>query len=126
MENGYRIPDSMPRGEFRFESCRKRKISWLVLLLLLQHRAGQYFVGSKCITAVINDFIMAVNWKKAEEYLKAGKGRKQSVKYAHNSYSDKTHSATSEIKTEVTVLDAKDFRTSVILFHVLNLHMDAM
>lgn len=52
------------------------------------------------------DFIMAVNWKKAEEYLKAGKGRKEKVKYAHNTYSDKTHSATSEIKTEVTVLDA--------------------
>jgi nitrous-oxide reductase len=30
------------------------------------------------------DFIMAINWKKAEEYLKAGKGRKQTVKYAHN------------------------------------------
>lgn len=56
------------------------------------------------------DFIMAVNWKKAEEYLKAGKGRKQSVKYAHNKYSDVTHSATSEIKTEVTVLDAKDLK----------------
>ena len=53
------------------------------------------------------DFIMAVNWKKAEEYLKAGKGRKQSVKYVHNVYNDKTHSATSEMKTEVTVLDSK-------------------
>ena len=53
------------------------------------------------------DFIMAVNWKKAEEYLKAGKGRKQSVKYAHNVYDEKTHTATSEIKTEVTVLDTK-------------------
>ena len=56
------------------------------------------------------DFIMAVNWKKAEEYLKAGKGRKQAVRYAHNVYSDKTHSATSEIKTEVTVLDAKELK----------------
>ena len=56
------------------------------------------------------DFIMAVNWKKAEEYLKAGKGRKQSVKYAHNVYNEKTHSATSEIKTEVTVLDTKDLK----------------
>lgn len=56
------------------------------------------------------DFIMAVNWKKAEEYLKAGKGRKQAVKYAHNTYSDKTHSATSEIKTEVTVLDSKELK----------------
>ncbi len=53
------------------------------------------------------DFIMAVNWKKAEEYLKAGKGRKQSVKYVHNVYNEKTHSATSEMKTEVTVLDSK-------------------
>lgn len=55
------------------------------------------------------DFIMAVNWKKAEEYIKAGKGKKQKVKYAHNTYSDITHSATSEMKTEVTVLDAKEF-----------------
>lgn len=30
------------------------------------------------------DFIMAVNWKKAEEYINAGKGKKTAVKYAHN------------------------------------------
>jgi len=52
------------------------------------------------------DFIMAVNWKKAEEYIKAGKGKKQSVKYAHNTWDEKTHTAKSEIKTEVLVLDA--------------------
>lgn len=52
------------------------------------------------------DFILAVNWKKAEEYLKAGKGVKQKVRYAHNTYDEKTHSAKSEIKEEVTVLDA--------------------
>lgn len=51
------------------------------------------------------DFVLAVNWKKAEEYLKAGKGIKQTVKYAHNVYDEKTHSAKSTIKTEVTVLD---------------------
>ncbi len=56
------------------------------------------------------DFIMAVNWKKAEEYIKAGKGKKQKVRYAHNTYSDITHSATSEIMTEVTVLDSKEFK----------------
>ncbi len=56
------------------------------------------------------DFIMAVNWKKAEEYLAAGKGRKVAAKYAHNTYSDKTHSATSEIKTEVIVLDSKELK----------------
>jgi len=52
------------------------------------------------------DFIMAVNWKKAEEYIKAGKGKKQSVKYAHNKWNEKTHTATSEMKNEVLVLDA--------------------
>lgn len=56
------------------------------------------------------DFIMAVNWKKAEEYLKAGKGRKQSVKYASNRWDEKTHSATSTIKTEVIVLDSKELK----------------
>lgn len=55
------------------------------------------------------DFIMAVNWKKAEEYIKAGKGKKQSVRYAHNTWDEKTHTAKSVIKTEVLVLDAADF-----------------
>ena len=56
------------------------------------------------------DFIMAVNWKKAEEYLKAGKGRKVKAKYAHNVYDEKTHTAKSEIKEEVTVLDVKELK----------------
>lgn len=56
------------------------------------------------------DFIMAVNWKKAEEYVKAGKGKKVPVKYAHNTYSEVTHNATSEIKTEVLVLDSKELK----------------
>jgi nitrous-oxide reductase len=54
------------------------------------------------------DFIMAVNWKKAEEYIAAGKGQKRSVKYAHNIYSDKKHMAVSTIENEVLVLDPKD------------------
>jgi len=56
------------------------------------------------------DFIMAVNWKKAEEYIKAGKGKKQKVRYAHNVYNEQTHTATSTIKTEVTVLDVSQFK----------------
>ena len=56
------------------------------------------------------DFIMAVNWKKAEEYLKAGKGKKVKANYAHNVYDEKTHTATSEIKNEVTVLDVKELK----------------
>lgn len=59
------------------------------------------------------DFIMAVNWKKAEEYIKAGKGKKQQVRYAHNKYDDETHTSTSEIKNEVTVLDVSEFEDLV-------------
>lgn len=55
------------------------------------------------------DFIMAVNWKKAAELVKAGKGRKQAVSYASNRYDEKTQSATSTIKNEVIVLDIKDY-----------------
>lgn len=51
------------------------------------------------------DFILAVNWKKAEEYLKAGKGVKKTVKYAHNVWDEKTHTSTSTMMTEVTVLE---------------------
>jgi nitrous-oxide reductase len=51
------------------------------------------------------DFIAAVNWKKAEEYIKAGKFRTMKTKYAHNVYNDETHSATSTMKTEVRILD---------------------
>ncbi len=52
------------------------------------------------------DFILAVNWKKAEEYLKAGKGMKKAVKYARNRWDEKTHTGKHEILNEVTVLDA--------------------
>ncbi len=62
------------------------------------------------------DFIMAVNWKKAEEYLKAGKGKKEPVRYAHNVYDDKTHTATSEIRTEVTVLDVSELKDICYFF----------
>lgn len=52
------------------------------------------------------DFIMAVNWKKAEEYIKAGEGEKLPVKYAHNTWDEATHTGTHTIKNEVLVLDA--------------------
>jgi nitrous-oxide reductase len=61
------------------------------------------------------DFIMAVNWKKAEEYMQQGKGKKQTVRYAHNKYDETSHTATSEMETEVTVLDAKEFPDMVYL-----------
>lgn len=56
------------------------------------------------------DFIMAVNWKKAEAMIKAGEGKKKAVRYAHNKWSEETHSATSTIKTEVLTLTADQLR----------------
>ncbi|MCR9053914.1 MAG: Sec-dependent nitrous-oxide reductase [Phaeodactylibacter xiamenensis] len=50
------------------------------------------------------DFIAAINWKKAEEYIKQGKYREMPAKYAHNIYNEKTHTATSEMKDKVKVL----------------------
>jgi len=54
------------------------------------------------------DFIMAVNWKKAEEYIKAGKGTKVPVTYTINRWDEATHSAISIVKKEVLVLDSKE------------------
>ncbi len=59
------------------------------------------------------DFVVAVNWKKAEEYLKAGKGQKQKVKYAHNKFDEHTFLTTSTIETDVTVLDSKELEGMV-------------
>ncbi len=61
------------------------------------------------------DFIAAVNWKKAEEYIKAGKGRVSKTKYRHNVWNHETHSATSNEETEVLVLDAKELKDLLYL-----------
>lgn len=50
------------------------------------------------------DFIAAVNWKKAEEYIAQGKYQEVPAKYAHNVYDEKTHMATSTMKDKVKVL----------------------
>jgi nitrous-oxide reductase len=55
------------------------------------------------------DFIMAVNWKKAEEYIAQGKGKKEKARYAHNVYDEKKHSATSTMLDEVLVLDVMEY-----------------
>lgn len=61
------------------------------------------------------DFIMAVNWKKAEEYIKAGKGKKVPVEYVSNKWDEATHSATSEVRKEVLVLDPKELKDIVYM-----------
>ena len=50
------------------------------------------------------DFIAAVNWKKAEEYIKQGKFKEMPARYADNEYDESTHSAKSTMKDKVKVL----------------------
>ncbi|UTW63380.1 Sec-dependent nitrous-oxide reductase [bacterium SCSIO 12741] len=50
------------------------------------------------------DFIAAINWKKAEEYIAAGNFKEMPARYAHNYYNEETHMATSEMKENVKVL----------------------
>jgi len=59
------------------------------------------------------DFIMAVNWKKAEEYINAGQGKKTKTRYVHNVLSETTHMATSTIMEEVLQLDPVALRDIV-------------
>ena len=54
------------------------------------------------------DFIAAVNWKKAEEYIKQGKFKEMPANYAHNVYNEKTHTATSTMKKSVKILTPAD------------------
>ncbi len=59
------------------------------------------------------DFIGALNWKKAEEYLKAGKGRVSRTKYFHNVWDEKTHTGKAEAMSEVIILDPSELKDLV-------------
>ncbi len=61
------------------------------------------------------DFIVAVNWKKAEEYAAQKKGKMMKVKYAHNIYDEVKHTSTTEYGTEVQVLDPAECPDMVYL-----------
>ncbi|AWW00046.1 Sec-dependent nitrous-oxide reductase [Arcticibacterium luteifluviistationis] len=61
------------------------------------------------------DFIAAINWKKVEAFVNGGGGKKMATNYAHNVYSDETHSATSTMRKEVTVVDPRDIPGAVYL-----------
>jgi nitrous-oxide reductase len=54
------------------------------------------------------DFIAAINWKKIEEYVNNGGGTKMPTNYAHNLYSEETHSATSTMIKEVLTVNPLD------------------
>ncbi len=51
------------------------------------------------------DFIAAVNWKKAEEYIAQGKGKMMKSSYIHNTYDESTHTAKSETLSDVMTID---------------------
>ncbi len=54
------------------------------------------------------DYIAAVNWKKAEEYVAQGKAKEWPTKYYHNYMDHETQTAVSEVKTSVKVLTPAD------------------
>lgn len=51
------------------------------------------------------DFIAAINWKKAEEFIAQGKFKEMPADYAHNVYDESTQMATSNMVKTVKVLD---------------------
>jgi nitrous-oxide reductase len=53
------------------------------------------------------DYVLAVNWKKAAEYVRQGKAETVEVEYMRNYVDDETGIAHSETKTSVNVLDTK-------------------
>ncbi len=54
------------------------------------------------------DFIAAINWKKAEEFIASGKYKEVPARYFNNEYDDHTHMATSKEVKSVKVLTPAD------------------
>ncbi len=54
------------------------------------------------------DFVAAINWKKAEEYIAQGKAKEYPANYMHNVYNESTQTATSTAKKTVKVLNPAD------------------
>ncbi len=61
------------------------------------------------------DFIAAVNWKAIEDYVANGGGTMMPANYAHNVYSDDTHTATSTMMKQVRVVNPIDVPGAVFL-----------
>ncbi len=54
------------------------------------------------------DFILAINWKKAEEYLAEGNFKEMDAQYTHNVYDESSHQAHSTLKERVRILYPSD------------------
>ena len=61
------------------------------------------------------DYIAAVNWKVAEDYIKQGKFTEMKAPHYHNTYSDETHTGKSEVVETVKILDASQLPGLVYL-----------
>ncbi|MEQ8324871.1 MAG: Sec-dependent nitrous-oxide reductase [Vicingaceae bacterium] len=59
------------------------------------------------------DFVAAVNWKKIEEYVKNGGGKKMPANYAVNRYDESTHSGSSEMMKEVLVVEPTEVEGAI-------------
>jgi nitrous-oxide reductase len=61
------------------------------------------------------DFILAVNWKKAEEAMKAGKGRRMPAAYYHNRYDESQGTVVSRQHDDVLVISPQDMEGALFL-----------
>lgn len=61
------------------------------------------------------DYIVAINWKKAEEYLAQGKAKDFAGEYYHNVYNESTQTTNSTVMKSVKMLDPKECPDMVYL-----------
>ncbi|WP_038028352.1 Sec-dependent nitrous-oxide reductase [Thermonema rossianum] len=63
-----------------------------------------YTLKEKTASQNDKDYVAAVNWKKAEEYIAQGKYQEWDVEYYNNEYDEEKHMATSKVEKKVKVL----------------------
>ncbi len=61
------------------------------------------------------DFILAVNWRKAEEAMRAGRGRRMPAAYRHNRYDESQGTVVSREKNDVLVISPADLEGALFL-----------
>ncbi|MEQ9063469.1 MAG: Sec-dependent nitrous-oxide reductase [Vicingaceae bacterium] len=59
------------------------------------------------------DFVAAVNWKKIEEYVNSGGGKKMPANYALNRYDESTHSGSSKMMKEIVVVEPTEVEGAI-------------
>ena len=61
------------------------------------------------------DYILAINWRKAEQYVKEGKFKEVPATYYRNYMNHETHTAISEVNQTVKMLNSADFNDLMYL-----------